>query len=195
MQKENYHHGTLKEEMIQKGLILINNEGIKGFSLRKVAAMCGVSHTAPYKHFKNKEELMEAISNRVLKSFSECLMKAVETAKNEQTGMADVGKAYVKFMLDNKEYFRFIFFSECKVNVKLKANDFIYKPGNPFEVFCSGATAYLEHFIKDKTEINCIILSMWSIVHGISTLVIHETFEYEGDYEELVERMLRVQPR
>lgn len=191
----NYHHGTLKEEMIEKGLILINNEGTKGFSLRKVAAMCGVSHTAPYKHFKNKEELMEAISNRVLKSFSECLMQAVETSKNEHTGMAGVGKAYVKFMLENKEHFRFIFFSEYKVNVKLEGDQFIYKAGNPFEVFCNSATAYLEHFIKDRKQINYTILSMWSIVHGISTLVIHETFEYEGDYEELVEKMLYVKPQ
>jgi len=195
MEKMNYHHGALKEEIIEKGLILINKEGTKGFSLRKVAAMCGVSHTAPYKHFKNKEELMEDISTRVLRSFRECLMQAVEMAKIEHTGMVGIGKAYVKFMLENKEYFRFIFFSEYKVNVKLKGDQFVYQAGNPFEVFCSSATAYLENFMKDKKQINYTILTMWSIVHGIATLVIHETFEYDGDYEELVGKMLYVEPR
>jgi AcrR family transcriptional regulator len=193
MQKINYHHGALKEEMIEKGILLINNEGTKNFSLRKVAAMCGVSHTAPYKHFKNKEELMEAISNRVLQSFSKCLEQAAEEGKKNQMSMVAAGKAYVKFMVENKEYFKFIFFSDCGVKVKLEEDSFVYKKGNPFEVFCSAATLYLQPLIKDKKQINYIILSMWSIVHGISTLVINGTFEYEGDYEELIEKMLTVQ--
>ena len=195
MQKGNYHHGALKEEMIRKGLVLINNEGIKGFSLRKVAAMCGVSHTAPYKHFKNKEELMEAISNRVLQSFSECLSKGIEEDKKKSMSMATVGKAYVAFMLENKEYFRFIFFSECGVRVKLEKDKFVYNEGNPFGVFCSGATAYLEQFIEDRVQINFIILNMWSIVHGISTLIINGNFEYDGNYEELVQKMLCLHPK
>ncbi len=193
MEKINYHHGSLKEEMIEKGLQIINNEGTKEFSLRKIASMCGVSHSAPYKHFKDKEELTEAISVRILQSFRKYLIDAAEKAKSEQSGMVGVGKAYVKFMLENKEYFRFIFFSEYKVKVKLIENQFIYQAGSPFEVFCSGATVYLENLIKDKNKINAIILSMWSIVHGISTLVIYETFEYDGNYEELVERMLYVE--
>ncbi|WP_070000827.1 TetR/AcrR family transcriptional regulator [Cellulosilyticum sp. I15G10I2] len=194
MEKMSYHHGTLKEEMIEKGLTLINDEGIKGFSLRKVAAMCGVSHTAPYKHFKNKEELMEVISERVLQSFSECLKQAIEEGKNKKTSMAEVGKAYVKFMLEHKEYFKFIFFSDYKVSVCLKGKHFIYQKGNPFEVFCTGATTYLKNYVQDEQQINYIILSMWSIVHGISTLIINESFEYEGDYEELVGKMLTIGP-
>ena len=190
IEKTNYHHGALKEEMIEKGLILINEEGAKGFSLRKVAAMCGVSHTAPYKHFKNKEELMEAISNRVLRAFSECLMQAVEWSLANKLGMTEVGKAYVKFMVENREYFRFIFFSEYGVKVKLEGDQFIYEEENPFGVFHKGATAYLEQHIKDKKRVNAIILSMWSLVHGISTLLINETFKYEGDYEILIEKMM-----
>ena len=58
MAKDKYHHGTLKEDLINKGLELLNKEGFEGFSLRKVASMCGVSHTAPYKHFKDKYELI-----------------------------------------------------------------------------------------------------------------------------------------
>ncbi len=193
MEKTNYHHGSLKEEMIEKGLVLINNEGLKGFSLRKVAAMCGVSHTAPYKHFKNKEELMEAISDRVLQSFGECLREAVGKGKGSPFGMAEAGKAYVKFMLEHREYFRFIFFSECKVTVELKEGRFIYKSGNPFEVFDIAATKYLQQFIEDRQKINLFILSMWSIVHGISTLISNESFKYDGDYEALIERMLTLE--
>lgn len=193
MEKTNYHHGALKEEMIEKGLLIINNEGIKGFSLRKVAGMCGVSHTAPYKHFKNKEELMEAISNRVLESFSECLRRSIEEGKNNPRSMTFVGKAYIKYMLEHREHFKFIFSSECGLHVKLEGNQFTYNEGNPFEVFCAGATARLGAVITDPAKLNAVILSMWSIVHGFSTLVINNTFEYEGDYEELADRILTLE--
>ncbi len=191
MEKTNYHHGALREEMIKKGLLLINNEGVKNFSLRKVAAMCQVSHAAPYKHFKNKEELMEVISNRVLQSFSQCLSEAVKAKRNEQVDMTHIGKAYVTFFVQNKEFFKFIFFSECGVKVRLQEECFIYDEGNPFEIFCRAATTYLKGFTEDKDKINHTILNMWSIVHGITTLIISGTFEYEGDYDVLIENMLK----
>ena len=61
MDRESYHHGDLKQELIHNGLLLLNKEGIEGFSLRKVASMCEVSHTAPYKHFKDKDGLINEI--------------------------------------------------------------------------------------------------------------------------------------
>ena len=48
-----YHHGNLKNELIEAGIALINEEGLSGFSLRKVAAKCNVSNAAPYSHFNN----------------------------------------------------------------------------------------------------------------------------------------------
>ncbi len=52
MASDTYHHGDLKESLIIEGLKLFNEEGADKFSLRKVAALCNVSHSAPYKHFK-----------------------------------------------------------------------------------------------------------------------------------------------
>ncbi|SHI59388.1 transcriptional regulator, TetR family [Clostridium cavendishii DSM 21758] len=69
MIKDKYHHGDLNQKLIENGLLLLNKEGVDGFSLRKVASMCGVSHNAPYKHFKDKEELIDEIIKEVWKSF------------------------------------------------------------------------------------------------------------------------------
>jgi AcrR family transcriptional regulator len=52
--EKNYHHEGLKNELIEKGLKILNKEGYEGFSLRKAARVCGVSQTAPYRHFKDK---------------------------------------------------------------------------------------------------------------------------------------------
>ena len=52
MPAQTYHHGDLKTQLIREGLKLLDAEGYQGFTLRKVAKLCGVSQTAPYRHFK-----------------------------------------------------------------------------------------------------------------------------------------------
>lgn len=71
--QKSYHHKNLRNELIEKGIRLVNEEGLKAFSLRKAAAACGVSHAAPYSHFQNKEELLEAMQNYITDEFSAIL--------------------------------------------------------------------------------------------------------------------------
>ena len=58
---DTYHHGNLREALIEAGIRIINESGEDALSLRKVASACDVSHAAPYAHFKDKNELIEAI--------------------------------------------------------------------------------------------------------------------------------------
>ena len=58
---EKYHHGNLRQALVDAGKLLLIEKGINGLSLRETAKAAGVSHTAPYRHFKNKEELFVAI--------------------------------------------------------------------------------------------------------------------------------------
>ena len=62
---DNYHHGNLRQALIDAGIRIINEEGEDYLSLREVAAACDVSHAAPYAHFKNKDELLEAMKKSV----------------------------------------------------------------------------------------------------------------------------------
>ena len=55
MKNDSYHHQNLKNEMIEKGIELVNEHGAEQLSLRKVAQACGVSHAAPYSHFPEKK--------------------------------------------------------------------------------------------------------------------------------------------
>ena len=61
--RQTYHHKNLRNALIETGIQLVSTEGVNAFSLRKVAAACGVSHAAPYSHFQNKEELLEAMDH------------------------------------------------------------------------------------------------------------------------------------
>jgi AcrR family transcriptional regulator len=57
-----YHHGDLRRSLIQAGSTLIEEKGLSGLSLREVARAAGVSHTAPYRHFQDKADLLAAIA-------------------------------------------------------------------------------------------------------------------------------------
>lgn len=77
MEKKPYHHKNLKNDLIEKGIELVNKNGINQLSLRKVAQACGVSHAAPYSHFSNKEELLQEMQLHITKKFTEVLENTV----------------------------------------------------------------------------------------------------------------------
>lgn len=62
MQQVNYHHGDLRNSLLNMGIEMLNEKGIAGISLREISRSIGVGHNAPYRHFRNKQELLEAIA-------------------------------------------------------------------------------------------------------------------------------------
>ncbi|ADK16627.1 MULTISPECIES: TetR/AcrR family transcriptional regulator [Clostridium] len=194
MDKEKYHHGNLKEEMIKKGIELLTNSGYEDFSLRKVAKMCSVSHTAPYKHFKNKDELISAIIMEVSKSFENSLNEIVNKYPSDpKKQLVELGKQYVKFMIENPDYFKFIFLSDFSKPVNISKDDNSSYEGGAFQVFKASAINYLKSVYKNTIEekdLSLDILTMWSAVHGISVLLLNNSIKYDGDCIDLVDKML-----
>ena len=58
--KEHYHHGNLKNDLIENGIKIIAEKGTDALSLRGLSALCGVSHNAIYNHFDSKEKMIDA---------------------------------------------------------------------------------------------------------------------------------------
>ena len=105
--RQTYHHKDLRNALIETGIKLVSAEGINAFSLRKVAAACGVSHAAPYSHFQNKEELLEAMQLFITDRFSKQLESTVQKNNNVAEILKDMGIAYVSFFVENPAYFQF----------------------------------------------------------------------------------------
>ena len=124
MTEDKYHHGNLKQALIDAGIKIINKEGEQGLSLRKVAAACGVSHSAPYAHYKDKDELLSAIKSSVTEQFTEYLHEAVDGMKEESAEKAIVamGRSYVKFFINNPDYYQFLFYNQ-RITVHLMAGE------------------------------------------------------------------------
>ena len=106
---DSYHHGNLRQALIDAGIKIINENGEENLSLRKAAAACGVSHAAPYAHFKDKEELIEAIKENVTDRFMEKLVEAVTDKPTADAAIIAMGRAYVTFFSKNPDYFIFLF--------------------------------------------------------------------------------------
>lgn len=189
--KHKHNIGELKEILIKNGLLLLNKVGYQDFSIRKVAAMSGVSHAAPYKHFKDKEELITAISMSVVKSFKNSLAEtALIFAAQPHMCLIELGKKYVQFMVENPEYMKSLFLTPSKYSVKITDNQFIYNENSAFAVFRDVASAYLDSIGADPAAYVTDILTMWSIVHGISILICEKSISFDGDYLKIVTDML-----
>lgn len=184
-----YHHGDLKKELIEQGIVILNDQGLSGFSLRKVAAVCGVSHTAPYKHFKNKEELLLAISLHVKETFAKALEQAREKEEHIEAKMIAVGVHYVMFMVNNPDYYRYLFMNDygCKVDIRKGRIEDNEDP--VFQTFYESAVAFLEYYNLPISTYTNNIIAMWGMVQGLSVLFSGVMTTDQG-VEELVREIL-----
>ncbi len=191
MKKEKYHHGFLEKELIEKGLQLLNSVGLEAFSLRKVAEMCGVSHTAPYRHFKNKEELIHAITSSVSDEFTSLINEAL--AENEgdcRRQIMAVSKLYVKFMVENPEHFKFIFMTDHHNPIIMKDGEFKKTDRWIVSVFENLFIGLRENESTSESGWSLDALTIWSLIHGFTTMLVNNTIQYEGDYLDVLSLML-----
>ncbi|AFM40839.1 transcriptional regulator [Desulfosporosinus acidiphilus SJ4] len=194
MSNENYHHENLKAELIKKGLKLLDGEGYENFSLRKVAKACGVSHTAPYRHFDSKDDLIMAIAVEAQHKFNQCLVEAVNKYPNDnKSQLKEMGYSYVRFFVENPEYLRLFFLSDFANNIKKINHVTCIKDDQPFNTFYEAierCQAEIQNREADSVDLNALALSCWGLVHGMAILIAKKDFPYDGDYLELVRKIL-----
>ncbi|WP_143008093.1 TetR/AcrR family transcriptional regulator [Acetanaerobacterium elongatum] len=181
----------MRKTLIDNGLQLLNKVGYHDFSMRQVAAMSGVSHAAPYKHFKNKEDFLVAIKTTVLQSFMASLKEAVlQCDDNPRTRLAEMGKSYIKFMVENPEHMKFMSLTAQKNNIRVVDNHFEYQSDSPFAAFLKIANEYLQSVSANPESYVTDILSIFSVVHGMSLLIVEQSIVFEGDYMPYVSEMI-----
>jgi len=102
-----------------------------------------------------------------------------------------MGKAYVKFMVQHPDYLKLMFLSDSVYSIKIKDNKCYGEGGSAFEIFKSNAESFFKEINLDESLYIEKVLAMWSLVHGISILLTKKSLEYDGDYMELVERIIK----
>ena len=166
---DTYHRKNLKGDLIEAGITLVAKEGLEGFSLRKVAGLCKVSHAAPYSHFGNKDVLLEEMQNYVSESFSSELEKTIAKCKDKEALLMELGKAYLRFFSKHPNYFAFLF-GKSNIALDLTEGADPQKNYRPYEIFKAAAAEFLERKNCPKEKRNDITISLWAFIHGITSL-------------------------
>jgi AcrR family transcriptional regulator len=192
MESKQYHHGDLKAELIQKGLEILDREGIKEFSLRKVAKACGVSQTAPYRHFISKDELITEIVFQAMRAFNDSLASAAEKHPDSPADqIREMGVAYVRFFADNPQYLRLLFLSSFPITSAEACNDKAhFKEGHPFATFFKAIQRYKETSPDDPRDIGELLVFCWGLVHGIAVLAAGHDLPLQYDVCALAEKVI-----
>lgn len=188
---DSYHHGNLRQALIEAGIKIINESGEENLSLRKVAALCNVSHAAPYAHFKDKDELLEAIKNSVTDRFMEELLNAVEGKPTADQAIIAMGRTYIQFFSANPDYFAFIF-GKQNINAHLKMNREYKDDYPPFLLLRRMYLKHLEENGLEKTfeEQEIELIKIWSIVHGMASIACMKGIKSSVNWNDIDERLL-----
>lgn len=170
MGKTTYHHGDLKEKLIEEGLKLLDTCSLDQLSLRKVAVKCGVSNAAPYAHFKNKEEFVAAMQEHVMDTLAAILKKTLADHPDDPTILAKLGEDYVFFFLDNPLYYTLLF-TRGSLVLNFSLNTETKTAVEPFEILKETAAELLSpHF--SSADIQDKVLAMWALVQGLAGIAI-----------------------
>jgi AcrR family transcriptional regulator len=191
--KRKYHHGDLKLALIEAGISLLNREGNEAFSLRKVAKECGVSQTAPYRHFKDKDELIYAMIMHIMQQFNLSLEQAIRKhPDNPKAQMSEMGVAYIRFFVENPEYLRIIFLNKKPDEYQGMGSCPGYEipEGHPFATFFSALERYSEQMEGSGVDKDQLMLYSWGLVHGIAILIVNNEIPYPKNYMQVAEKLL-----
>jgi AcrR family transcriptional regulator len=113
-----YHHGNLKEALLQAALGLIAEKGPAGFTFADAARSAGVSPAAPYRHFRDRDELLASIAQRGFEQFEAVLTAAWDDGRPDTvTAFERLGKAYLAFAREEPAFYSAMFESGVPVDV------------------------------------------------------------------------------
>jgi AcrR family transcriptional regulator len=159
-----HHHGNLRPALVQAGIDILETEGAKGLSLRKIAARVGVSHAAPAHHFKSKSALLVAIAAKGFRIFSD-LMEAHRDAapKDPQSQLLGLCEGYLKFAAEHEALFELIFSTDIKAQADEELHECSMKAYGLLEDTCA---LFEPSPMNDRGH----EIMIWSLVHGFACL-------------------------
>lgn len=190
--KKGYHHGNLREELIEKGIEVINEEGEEKLSLRKVAKMCGVSNAAPYTYFKKKSDLLYAMSDYIWGILAAELDRTRKKYENQENLLVKLGKTYVMFFCENHRYYHFMISRKnMKIDLFSKFSEIENNNEKAFSILKIEAIKILEKMGVPNQAIQDKIIAMWALVQGLVTIMIMNDITYSEIWEEKIEEIIK----
>ena len=190
MKSKTYHHGNLKEALIAAGLEILSEHGLEGLSLRNVAKKIGVSHTAPYNHFPDKQALLAAISTAGHEQLHQILLDIFEKSKDTSPNIIlEIAWAYLQFALEYPDKFKLMFSGALEeegdhpeyIEISRKSIALFEE----IIVYCQNKGQL------PAGEVDIIAIRIWSLVHGFTYLMLENQFPQEYLQDQNLRKLLK----
>jgi AcrR family transcriptional regulator len=164
-----YHHGNLKEALMRAALDLIAQKGPAGFTFAEAARSAGVSPAAPYRHFRDRDELLANVALRGFEQFEAALTRAWDNGRPDPfTAFDRLGKAYLAFARSEPAYYSAMF----EEAVPLDTSPELRQAGDrAFAVLRAAAEALIATMPpKNRPPALMMALHVWALSHGVASL-------------------------
>lgn len=193
-----YHHGNLHEALLDAVGEIIAEKGVGGLSLREAARRAGVSHGAPAHHFGDKLGMITAYSVRGFELFGDRMRAAAAEVESPQEKIAAIGLAYIRFAMEEPDYFGVMFRSEMH-----RDDD---QPFLDASLSCFGVLSEIATELAAAGELGAtdrdgdgdgedgtvVAIRAWSMVHGLATLWLDGAISNLWDGDDIYELTLRI---
>lgn len=165
--KRGYHHGNLREALIYAAISLIAARGLQGFTFAEAARAAGVSPSAPYRHFRDRDALLCEVARYGFDRFADRLERAWNAGRpNPIAAFEAVGKAYLHFAREERPLFIAMFQPELPKDAALTT-----AMDRAFGVLLSASRDLVEHLPKeDRPPAHMVSYHIWALSHGVAEL-------------------------
>jgi AcrR family transcriptional regulator len=164
-----YHHGNLKEALIRAALELIAKKGPAGFTFAEAARWAGVSPAAPYRHFRDRDELLADVARRGFEQFAAALERAWDAGKPEPLAAFErLGKAYLEFARTEPAYYSAMFEAGVPHDI---SPELTAAGDRAFAVIRQASETLIVRLpTARRPPALMVALHIWSLSHGIASL-------------------------
>lgn len=166
-QKKPYHHGDLASVILDEATKMLASHDASEISLRELARRLGVSHQAPYAHFKSKEELFSVMIIRGFREIEECSLAALEQHNDARSQLKMSGLSYIRFATSHPQLLHLMFQKKESVADEIK----VAKQA-AFAALIKIMHGGAESGVFRKENPFTMAQVAWSYIHGLSVLLI-----------------------
>lgn len=174
-----YHHGDLKQAAIKRTVEIIQKKGEADFTLREIAQSLKVSHTAVYRHFKSKQDLLSHIAEEGFNKLCQDFVEELQKHRTPRQRLHTIGKVYIEFALKHAGHYRSMFHQELRCaeyqRPELEAAGY-----QAFNILVDCLNEGMKTQVFRKTDPTTTGRFIWSGIHGFSILLIDGQFQSLG---------------
>jgi len=190
MKKKNsssYHHGNLKDALIEEALAMVISDGVESITLRELTTKLGTSRSAIYRHFSSKDELIKAVIQAGFNLLDETISPMLTSNESILNRFHNMGEAYIAFALANPNIYRMIFGNEVQTQREESCDIHDKEQSGGFQHLVALLIEAQEKQIFKHDDPVLQATYVWASIHGLSNLCIDGHIHVQDNIEALFE--------